>query len=90
MPELTGTVRCVRVGDDFAFTTVDEQGVNTSETFKLWWDGVSTPANPPARTRIAQSNWVALLRQAKASNILVTITYDYNSSVVLNVQLGQL
>jgi hypothetical protein len=89
MPELIGTVRCVRVSDESAFTAVNEQGTNTSETFILWWDGVSTPANPPARTRIAQSNWIALLRQAKASSILVTITHDNNSAVVLNVQLGQ-
>jgi hypothetical protein len=89
MPAITGTVRCVRIGDDFAFTTVREQGTNTQETLKLWWDGVSTPANPAARTRLAQSHWVGLLRQAMASNILVTISYD-NSAVVVNVQLGQL
>jgi hypothetical protein len=38
--------------------------------------------------RIAQSNWVARLREALASNIQVVITHDDNSSLVLNVQLG--
>jgi hypothetical protein len=89
MPTVTGTVRCVQIGDEFAFTTITEQGTNTRHTLKLWWDGVSTPANPAARTRIAQSDWVGLLRQAMASNILVTIDYD-NNVVVGNVLLGLL
>jgi hypothetical protein len=89
MPETTGAVRCVRVADEAAFTTVLDQLTNTKELFILWWDGLATPANPPARVRIAQSDWVGLLRQGLASNIPVTITHDTNSSVVLNVQLGQ-
>jgi len=90
MATITGTVRCVRIGDEFAFTTVREQGTNTQETLKLWWDGVSTSANPAAHTRIVQSDWVSLLRQAMANNILVTISYDNNNAVVAFVQLGQL
>jgi hypothetical protein len=62
MPEVIGTVRCVRVVEDSAFACVTEQGTTNNELFILWWDGVTTPANPPARVRIAQSNWVALLR----------------------------
>jgi hypothetical protein len=88
MPELKGTVRCVRVGDDFGFTTVTEQVTNMDELFILWWAGLSTPADPPVRVRIVQSDWVSLLRQAMASSIPVNITHDTNSSVVLNVQLG--
>ena len=88
MPEVIGTVRCVRVVEDSAFACVTEQGTTNNELFFLWWDGVSTPANPPARVRIAQSNWVALLREALASNIQVKITHNTNSALVLNVQLG--
>ncbi len=88
MPETIGAVRCVRVVEDSAFACLTEQGTTTNELFILWWDGQTTPANPPARVRIAQSNWVALLRQALASNIPVTITHPDNSSRVLNVQLG--
>ena len=61
MPELKGTVRCVRVGDDFGFTTVTEQGTNVDELFILWWSGVTTPADPPVHVRIVQSDWVSLL-----------------------------
>jgi hypothetical protein len=88
MPELKGTVKCVRVGDDFGFTTVTEQGTNVDELFILWWAGLTTPADPPVHARIVQSDWVSLLRQALASAIPVNITHDTNSSVVLNVQLG--
>jgi hypothetical protein len=88
MPETIGTARCVRVVEDSAFACVTEQGTTNNELFILWWDGLITPANPPARVRIAQSNWVALLREALASNIQVVITHDDNSSLVLNVQLG--
>jgi len=88
VPETTGVVRCVRVGDDFGFTTIQEQPSNTRETFILWWGGVSTPADPPVHVRIVQSDWVALLRQSLSDNTGVTITHDTNSAIVLNVQLG--
>lgn len=88
MPELIGAVRCVRVAEDAAFTCVNEQGTTNNTLFILWWEGVSTPANPPARLRIAQSNWVSLLREGLASNTPVTITHPTNSSLVSNVQLG--
>jgi hypothetical protein len=89
MPELTGTVRCIQVGDDFAFTTVNEQGTTTRETFILWWSGVSTPQDPPVYIRIIQSDWIALLREALAGNVPVTVFHGTNSAVVLNVQFGQ-
>ena len=88
MTETIGTVQCVRVAQDSAFTCVNEQNTATHEIFILWWDGQGTPANPPASLRIIQSDWIALLRQALASNIPVTVTHDANSSIVLNVQLG--
>jgi hypothetical protein len=89
MPETIGSVRCVRVIDDSAFVCIKEPGATSNSLFILWWDGISTPANPPARVRIAQSNWIALLRQAQASNISVTIQHDQNSSLAQYVQLGQ-
>jgi hypothetical protein len=89
MAETTGAVRCVRVVEDSAFACIREQGATVNELFILWWDVIVTPANPPARVRIAQSNWVSLLREALASNIPVTITHPDTSALVQNVQLGQ-
>jgi hypothetical protein len=88
MPETIGAVRCVRVAEGSAFACIREQGATTNELFFLWWDGVTTPADPPPAARIVQSNWVAMLRQALASNIPITITHDDNSAIVLNLQLG--
>jgi hypothetical protein len=89
MAETIGTVQCVRVAADSAFTCLTEQGSTTNELFILWWDGISTPANPPASVRIIQSDWIALLRQALASNVPVAIGHDDNSALALTVQLGQ-
>lgn len=88
MPETTGLVRCIRAGDDFGFTAIEEQPGNTRETFILWWGGVSTPADPPVHVRIIQSDWVALLRQALGDGTPVTITHATNSAIAMNVQLG--
>ena len=88
MPELIGTVDCIRVGDDFGFTTIEEAGTTNRETFILWWGGITTPADPPIHLRIVQSDWISLLRQAVASKITVTITHTANSAEVLNVQLN--
>jgi hypothetical protein len=90
MPELTGTVRCIRVGDDFGFTTVAETGTSTRETFILWWAGVTTPVDPPIAARIVQSDWVSMLREAFAGSLQVTVTHPDNSAEVLNVQLGEI
>jgi hypothetical protein len=84
MPETSGTVQCVRVATDSAFTCINQQGATVSDIFILWWDGLGGPDSP----RIIQSDWVSLLRQGLASGIPVTITHDDNSSYVLNVQLG--
>lgn len=88
MPKLTGTVRCIQVADDFGFTTINEQGTTTRETFILWWSGVSTPRDPPVHTRIIHSDWVSFLRQAMVSSLPVIITHGDNSAIVTNVQLG--
>jgi len=88
MPETTGIARCIRVGDDFGFTTISELPANTRETFILWWAGLSTTEDPPIHVRIVQSDWVALLRQSLSDGMPVTITHEQNSALVLNVQLG--
>jgi hypothetical protein len=89
MPEIVGAVQCIRTGDDFGFTMITEQDSGISEAFILWWAGEITPADPPASTRIMQSEWISLLRQGMASNIPVTITVGVDdSALVLNVQLG--
>ena len=89
MPEFIGTAQCVRVGDDFGFTSVVEQTTGVQETFILWWGGITTPADPPFHVRIVQSDWVSLLRESIAGGLTVAVTHPTNSAAVLNIQLGR-
>ena len=88
MPTITGTVRCLRVNETFGFTTIQEAPGET-ETFILWF-GSSIPPDLTAFTRIAQSMWVSLLREAHANGLTVTLTHAANSAVVGDIQLGTL
>jgi predicted N-acyltransferase len=86
MATSTGTVTCVQVGDDFGFTTL-QVTPTTKETFILW---TGTTTEPPVRTRIVQSDWIALLRQALADNLTVVVNHQDGSAIATAVQLGEL
>jgi hypothetical protein len=85
MASSIGTVKCVQIGDDFGFTTIEHADA-TRETFILW---TGTTTEPPVRTRIVQSDWVALLRQALAENLTVVLNHATNSAIATSVQLGE-
>ncbi len=78
-----GTVRCVVVGDDFAFTTIDETA-GGSETLVLWFG----PSPTTSFTRIMHSMWISLLREAKAGNLTVRLAFPDGGGDVLSVTLG--
>ena len=40
-------------------------------------------------TRIVQSDWIALLREAKTANITVVISHGDGSAIATAVQLGE-
>jgi hypothetical protein len=93
LPETSGLVSCLLVGDGFGFTTVvfpiNKGGINNhSEHFILWWSGVTTPWDPDASLRAKQDQWVSLLQEAMAYNVSVTITHAKNSAAVASVQVG--
>jgi hypothetical protein len=90
MAELIGKVKCIQVAEDAAFTSITEDSTGVRETFILWWDGITTPAEPSIRIRIVQSDWIALLRQALERNTTVSVFHQDNSAIVQNVQLGTL
>jgi hypothetical protein len=81
----TGTVTCVQVGDDFGFTTL-QVTPTTKETFILW---TGTTTEPPVHTRIVQSDWIALLREAMAANLKVVVSHSDGSAIATAVQLGE-
>lgn len=80
----TGNVRCVLVGEDYAFTQIrDTDG--RDEFFFLWF----LPDDVSAFERIRQSMWVSQLRDAIASGIQVTVgTPDESAALVDSIQLG--
>lgn len=84
MPLITGTVACLSISDDVAFTAITEQGTGERESFILWSNGVDVPV----RLRVIQSNWAALLREALADNRTVQISTPTNSALVSSVQVG--
>lgn len=84
--QITGFVTCLFVGDDIAFTTIDD-GTGVTETFVLFF-GNNPSIDPQARR--AQNMWVTLLQEAKAHNLIVVVTPQADdSSYVATVQLGR-
>jgi len=86
----SGRVHCVRVGDDYGFTTIVNPITRLSETFTLWYSpgGVGVPSELTAYTRIMHSMWISLLRDARANNLPVTIVHNSGSAIVTAVHLG--
>jgi len=86
MAQITGIVNCLLVGDDVAFTTIDD-GTGFTETFILFFG--NNPSTDP-KARRAQDMWVSLLQEAKAHNLTVIVTpISDDSSYVASVQLGR-
>jgi hypothetical protein len=88
MPEMTGTVVCVRVAEDSAFTTLQDAS-GTQEAFVLWFlPGIGIPASLNAFTRVLHSMWLSLLREAKSSGAPVTIVHPNGSAEVTSLGVG--
>jgi hypothetical protein len=92
MAEATGTVRCLSISEDAAFTTIDETS-GGSETFILWFapgTGGGIPPTLTAFTRVLHSMWVSQLREAHGNNLTVTIIHPDGSAEITTVRLGTL
>lgn len=91
MAQIIGTVRCIHVADDLAFTTIDP-AAGLSETLILWFapgTGGGIPDDLTAYTRIMHSMWVSLLREAHANDLNVTVLHPDGSAEVTAVRLGE-
>jgi hypothetical protein len=73
----------LQLGDDWGFTTIKDVTTATNETFVLWY----APKQITEFTRVLQSMWVSLLRQAMANSLQVTIGALDGSAQVASVQL---
>lgn len=92
MAQFRGTVRCVSVNEDSAFTRL-EDATGDTETFILWFlpgTGGGIPRQLNSFTRVLHSMWVSLLREAHAGNLNITIIHQNGSAAIDGVQLGGL
>jgi hypothetical protein len=88
VPEMSGTVRCVRVSDFSAFTTIEDT-TGDRETFILWFNpGAQIPSQLTSFTRVLHSMWLSMLREAQTNNLIVTIVHPTNSAEVTAIQVG--
>jgi hypothetical protein len=91
VPEIIGTVQCMRVSADAAFVTIEEVGTGDTETFILWFlPGTSggIPSSLTSFTRIMHSMWLSLLREARSNNLTVTVVHPTGSAEVTALQLN--
>ena len=93
MAEITGTVNCLQVANDSAFTTIRDSTTGDTETFILWFapgTGSGIPQELTSFTRILHSTWVSQLRVAHANNLSVTIIHPDESAEITSIRLGTL
>jgi hypothetical protein len=75
----------VQIADDSGFTELRAASGDT-ETFILYF-GTTIPPMVTAFTRIQQSMWLSMLREAMSNGLTVTITHPTDSAVVNIVRL---
>ncbi|MFK0259238.1 hypothetical protein [Streptomyces sp. NPDC090445] len=83
MPTTTGNVRCLLVGEDYAFTQIRRMD-GRDEVFVLWFPGLDDAS---AFTRIRQSIWVSQLRDAIVGNTQLVIASPDGSALVQSIEL---
>jgi hypothetical protein len=90
MTETTGTVTCLAVSEDAAFTAI-KNAAGTVETFTLWFSvGAGAPTLSDLEARVANSMWVSMLATARANGLKITVIHQDNSSRILSLRLGPL
>lgn len=83
MANTVGVVSCLRVGDDFAFVTINETA-GGSETLIVWF----APRNTTAYQRVLQNTWLSLLKESLTSGATVRVAHPDDGAFILSVQLN--
>ncbi|GGK76409.1 hypothetical protein [Mangrovihabitans endophyticus] len=83
MAVITGTVECVQIADDSGFTRIRDTTTGTAETLILWF----APVTVTEFTRVMQSMWVSLLREAMGNGLRVTAFHPDDSAFVGSLAL---
>ena len=85
MATTTGTVTCIQIGDDFGFFTVKNSTTAATETLIIWFGS----SDPSAFTRILQSMWVSLLRDAINTGSQVIAVHPNGGAIITSLELSK-
>jgi hypothetical protein len=83
MPITSGLVDYLKVGGDYGFVGLREEGTNELELFIIWF----FPEEPSAFDRILHSMQLSLLQDALVSRLRVRISHEEESALITQVQV---
>ena len=86
MPDMQGTVLYIKVGDDFAFAKIREDGTGDEEVFTIWWYAEGAP-KPPTYKRTIQGMQISILTEALVNVLSVVMQWNASSGALENVKL---
>jgi hypothetical protein len=86
MPVLQGSIQYIKVGDDFCWAQIKEDGTGTLEPFALWWY-TSGDTKPPSYKRTIQNMQFELLKAALLKGLSVAIQWEESTGAIQNVKL---
>ena len=79
MPVTAGTVQYVKVGDDYGFVEIQDEGTSEIEVFIIWFAD-SGPGGPVGF-------WTLQLMMALTQRLPVEISHDAQSAYILQVKV---
>jgi hypothetical protein len=86
MAELIGKVQYLKVGHDFCFAQILEDGTGVSESAPIWWYFPDDP-EPSTITRSIESMQFELLRTALTEGLNVDLSWDESTGRIENLKL---
>jgi hypothetical protein len=85
MPEIQGKVQYMKVGDDFLFAQIREDGTNELELVSIWY--LTGYPQPPAYVRTIQNMQFTMLRDSLVNGLSVIVQWEGSTGKVQNVRL---
>lgn len=79
----TGRVKYLKIGDDFCFVSLIEDGTGDTELFILWF----FPDGQFSRSRLLEGMQLALLKESLVRDLTVRINHDEGSALIIQVRV---
>jgi hypothetical protein len=74
-----------KIGDDFGFMRIIEDGTGDFEAFIIWF----APSEPSAFTRVLRSMWLSMLREALTTSEQVQISHADDSAFINSLRVNK-